>query len=105
MNTIMEKKELYKAQFEANAPMRVDSIRIEHHADQEDSIGIVAVAEVSYPIGGGSRRIEWFSSSGLWGIESDSSEEYLTEVEKEELADLKDHLTHFGVNHFPKFQA
>jgi hypothetical protein len=34
-------------------------------------IGIVAEAEVKYPIGGGNYRIERLTSGGLWGIESD----------------------------------
>lgn len=60
-------------------------------------IGIYAKAEVSYDIGQGSRRIETLESSGLWGIESDSGD-YLKEVEKEQLEDLKEHLKAFGVN-------
>ncbi len=54
--------------------------------------GCVAKAELSYPIGQGSRRIEWLTSGGLWGIESDSDKEYLRSVEDEQLADLASHL-------------
>lgn len=60
-------------------------------------VGIVAEANVSYPIDNGARRIERFRSDGLWGIESDSGE-YLNEVAKDELAGLKEHLETFGVN-------
>jgi hypothetical protein len=60
-------------------------------------IGINAYAEVSYSIGNGNRRLETFTSSGLWGIESDSGE-YLEEVAEEELTDLKSHLEQFNVN-------
>ena len=60
-------------------------------------IGIQAEAVVSYPSGNGSRRLEWLTSAGLWGIESDSGD-YLDEVTKDELEDLKRHLEHFGVN-------
>jgi hypothetical protein len=36
------------------------------------------------------------TSGGLWGIESDSSNEYLKEVEAEELADLRGTLIEAG---------
>lgn len=65
-------------------------------------IGIRAKAEVSYEMQNvyprGNRRIEWFTSGGLWGIESDSEEKYLIEVENEQLADLKEHLRIFNVD-------
>ncbi len=60
-------------------------------------LGCTAVAEVSYSIGNGSRRLETLSSGGLWGIASDSDKAYLREVEGEELADLAQHLGHFGI--------
>ncbi len=55
-------------------------------------IGIQAVAGVSYSVGNGSRRAETLTSSGLWGIESDSSASYLAEIERDELDDLCRHL-------------
>ena len=60
-------------------------------------IGIQAEAKVSYAIGGGSRRLEDLTSGGLWGIESDSGD-YLAEVVKDELIDLKSHLEKFNVD-------
>ena len=82
----------------ANRP-RVDKVTICYeHDDSTDLSGICAVAEVSYSIGGNSRRIERFQSGGLWGIESDSEQDYIEEVEQDELADLKEHLERFGVN-------
>lgn len=54
--------------------------------------GCIAKAELSYPIGQGSRRLETVSSGGLWDIESDSDKEYLRSIEDEQLADLADHL-------------
>lgn len=59
---------------------------------------IHVVAVVSYDCGQGNRRIERLSSGGLWGIESDSSAEYLASVERDELADLKSHLETFSVD-------
>jgi hypothetical protein len=61
-------------------------------------IGVHARAELSYDIGQGSRRIQRMESGGLWGIESDSGDDYLMEVEQEELADLRRHLETFGVD-------
>lgn len=62
-------------------------------------IGCVAHAVVSYPIDDrGNRRLQEFSSAGLWGIESDCDKEYQREVEKEELDSLKEHLEIFGVD-------
>lgn len=67
--------------------------------------GVQAKAEVSYPCGNGSRRLEWLTSGGLWGISVDGStdksrrdgREYLSGVAEEETADLIDHLRRFGV--------
>ncbi len=61
-------------------------------------IGIQAEALVSYDEGQGNRRLEWFTSGGLWGIESDSGPEYLADVERQELADLKQHLEKFNID-------
>ena len=61
-------------------------------------IGIHAEATVSYSTGGDNRRLEWFTSSGLWGIESDSDQAYLEEIENEEISNLKNHLEQFNVD-------
>lgn len=64
-------------------------------------IGIIAEAEISYPVTGssnGHRRLESFSSGGLWGIESDSGDDYLERMENEQLDDLWKHLKQFGIN-------
>lgn len=68
-----------------------------YHAGEWTMQGCRAVAIVSRPIGQGSRRLQEFTSGGLWGIESDSSAEYKKEVEAQELADLKQHLSAFGI--------
>ena len=59
-------------------------------------LGVQVEAEVSYDIGQGSKRLERFTSGGLWGIESDCGD-YIKEVEQEQLADLKEHLKQFGI--------
>lgn len=84
--------------------IRLDKITIKHIADEmseseESMIGIMAEAEVSYPISAqGDRRIEWLSSGGIWGIEYDAPDDHIKELEEQELADLKEHLKEFGIN-------
>lgn len=90
--------------------IRIETIRIKRVPDedaQRDShlaIGIYVEAQVSYALNGpgcvgqGTRRLEWLKSGGLWGIDEDSKESYLKEVEREELADLKFHLQAFNVD-------
>jgi hypothetical protein len=69
------------------------------HAGEWYMMGCIAKATVLYSWGNsGAYRLEHLASSGLWGIESDSSSGYLAEVETEELADLKAHLEKFKVN-------
>ena len=81
-----------------DSPME-DYRRMEaYNRDDWAMYGVVAKAEVSRPIGNGCRRIETFSSGGLWGIESDSDDSYFAEVAAQELADLKGHLEAFGVD-------
>lgn len=61
-------------------------------------MGITAEARVSYSSGNGSRRLEWLTSSGLWGIESDSGDEYMSGIAKCELSQLQHHLIAFNVD-------
>jgi len=61
-------------------------------------MGIQAKAVVKYPIGSGNWRLETFTSGGLWGIESDSDEDYIESIKAEQLDDLKAHLEQFGIN-------
>lgn len=58
--------------------------------------GCTAVATVSYQAGPGTRRLERFRSSGLWGI-CGADAAYRQEVERDELTDLRAHLARFGV--------
>lgn len=62
-------------------------------------IGIRAEAEIglnSYVASEQLGILQTITSGGLWGIESDSSPEYLAEVEAEELSDLKSQLKAIG---------
>lgn len=60
-------------------------------------MGCRVVATVSYPSGNGHRRLQEFSSCGLWGIESDSNADHVAEVEAHEIADLVAHLEQFEI--------
>jgi hypothetical protein len=66
------------------------------------TVGCIAEAEVSYSLGGTTRRLETLCSGGLWGICEDTDPrlrlDYRREVAREELAALKDHLARFGVS-------
>lgn len=88
----------------SRTPLRLDRVTLRWEDDDrltddgDPYLGCTAVAEVSYPCGrGGSRRLEHLTSGGLWGIDPTSTGEYLAEVERDELADLRDHLTKFGL--------
>jgi hypothetical protein len=63
--------------------------------DEWEYVGVVAVAHVAIPIGGGSYTTHTFRSAGLWGIESDAGE-YLEEVFEEEKDALLDQLKTLG---------
>lgn len=56
-------------------------------------LGIMAQAEVTLP---GSDIVQRITSGGLWGVESDSEKEYLSEVEQEELTALAAELAVLG---------
>ena len=88
-----------------NTHLRIERVMVAMYPDEHacldgpgPAIGLVAEATVSRPAGRDSRRMQRFTSMGLWGIGSDSSDDYLQEVAAEELSDLKRHLTAFGVS-------
>jgi hypothetical protein len=75
-----------------------DYKRMERYNNQDwYFMGVRADAVVSYPVLGNSRRLETMTSGGLWGIESDSEEDYIKEVEEEQIEDLKNHLAQFCI--------
>jgi hypothetical protein len=92
---------------EVRSYVRQDYERMESlNAGHWSFIGIRAECEVNLPyqVNRGcvkGREVyhnvkEVLSSSGLWGIESDSEESYLESVEKDELADLRSQLKMLG---------
>jgi hypothetical protein len=82
-------------EYRAENEKRLDA----YHSGEWSYQGCRAEAIVSYPVNDtGDRRMERFSSGGLWGIASDDTGEYRQEVEKDELTDLKAHLETFGVD-------
>ena len=69
-----------------------DKKRLEAYYNNEwHFVGIQAVAEIR--IDG---LLQTISSGGLWGIESDSSDEYFDEIFEEEKEQLKDVLLQLG---------
>lgn len=78
---------------------RQDAKRLQAFHDGEWSmVGVIAHAVVSTPAGAGSRRLQEFTSGGLWGIEDDYSQEDKRAYEAGQLHDLRDHLESFGVD-------
>jgi hypothetical protein len=58
-------------------------------------IGIIATCDLKIDLGNDYHSIQHLTSSGLWGIESDSNPKYLEEIgedEKKELRDILDSL-------------
>jgi hypothetical protein len=76
---------------QAKAQARADA----YYNDEWEWIGVVAVANVSIPIGGGAYALHTIKSPGVWGIESDSGD-YLDEVYAEQKAELLDQLRTLG---------
>lgn len=58
-------------------------------------VGVRAIADIEID-GAGRFSKQSITSGGLWGIESDSSPDYLAEVGREELADLRAQLVALG---------
>lgn len=83
-------QEEFERQF-AEAQQRLDDF----HAGEWEYVGVIAVARVYVPIGGGSYTIHEFRSAGLWGIESNAGA-YLDEVFEDEKASLLDNLKTLG---------
>lgn len=69
-----------------------DKKRLEaYYNDEWHFVGVQAIAEIR--IDG---LLQTISSGGLWGIESDSSDEYFDEIFEEEKEQLKDVLLQLG---------
>lgn len=82
-------------------------LTIEHVTDQfeYDRMGVVAKAEINIPfkVSGYNKdkakfeeqttyKIQTISSGGLWGVSVEEEQEYLEEIEQEQIYDLLDHL-------------
>jgi hypothetical protein len=83
--------------------LRLDSVRVIWEADFDSewpqAERCYAKAEVSYQINeNGDRRLETVTSAGLNGIQlAGPDDPYRTEVELEQLTELRDHLRAFNV--------
>jgi hypothetical protein len=60
-------------------------------------IGIRAQAKILIPSGSAS-VVQEITSGGLWGIESDSDASYLTEIDEEQLSELREQLRAVGLS-------
>ena len=112
MSELGETLQAIKDNFAERPKIRIDHIVIyrEFDTDPDTTIdrqergqwcfyGIYAVAVVKYSNDGGKTyRLESLRSGGIWGVESDSGAEEIASMEKDELSDLRDHLTTFGVD-------
>lgn len=80
--------------------LRLDTVRVIWQRDPSGSAGAercFAFADVSYPINiNGDRRMERLTSSGLNDIQG-ATGGYRTQIEVEQLEELRDHLRVFGV--------
>lgn len=96
---------------------RILSITLYHHADDAPDyshlegerlealendefcfIGIYAKAQI-VPNGGG--IIQTFRSGGLWGVESDSGDDYILSVHAEQIEELRAELNAYGIDFDP----
>lgn len=65
---------------------------------EENSIGIRAEAKILIPTEPGNYIVQEINSGGLWGIESDASEEYIEEIAEDQIEEVKRHLEVLNVN-------
>ncbi len=72
-----------------------DQERLKSYGDSWVMLGIQAKAEVMVKIRD-SWLCNWIESGGLWGIESDSGEDYFESVAQDELSGLRDVLINLG---------
>lgn len=96
-DSIINRREYWRDAMEKNA--RADYARAESlNAGQWCHLGIEADATVLVPSSRGqmSGLIQHITSGGLWGIESDSGASYIGEIEKEQLAELREQLHAIG---------
>ena len=57
-----------------------------------EMIGIRAVATIHIPVNGDTVKIQSIDSGGLFGIESDSSDDYIKDIGREQIAEVKNYL-------------
>ena len=92
-------EELDKHPIRTRRYIREDMGRLEKFNSGElQSYGCIAEAEISYPLTDDNRRIEWLTSGGVWGIESDTNREYREIIADEQLDDLKGHCERLNVD-------
>ena len=93
------KKLIYKNEnpYDATAPKQIEKVWIEWGYDCEANTTDYpvyfcrAIAEVSYSISRGSRRLQQLQSSGIYGVDTYDGD-YALEIEDKQLAELAEHL-------------
>jgi len=79
-----------------------DKQRLLDYGNTWHCLGCTAKMVVSYKLNEqGDRRLETLKSGGLWGIESDSPDEYFEDIAIEALNDLALHVNKFGIEFEP----
>lgn len=88
-----------------NPKIKIESVYVESAIDDEKPgtennrvyIGIIAKAKILVPTDNpGESQLQTITSHGCWGIESDAGD-YIQEVAKEQLEELKQQLTELGI--------
>lgn len=92
---VTDKQAHWRNAMRSNAKQDYERMQAYGH-DQFTFIGIKAVASIAVPTAPGNATVQQISSGGLWGIESDSGNTYLNEVEHDELNELKTQLVELG---------
>jgi len=77
-----------------------DTKRLANYGNDWAMMGIKVKAEIYIPKKSTppSWQIQEISSGGLWGIETDSGDDYINGIEKEEMEDLIDNLKYFKIS-------
>lgn len=92
---ILEYGSVYAA---CEAYARQDAARLAAYGETWHMQGCIAEATVSYGFGKGCRRLDYFRSSGIWGIESDTCVDHWSMHEDDQLDVFLDHLERFNVD-------
>ena len=89
-----DRQEHWRAAMRENAARDYERMERLQHGDW-GYVGIRSYAEILLP-SGSACIVQDITSGGLWGVESDSDRAYLTEIETEQLSELREQLRALG---------